>query len=163
MSLRCKEDAKRTFSPLTPALSPLRGEGEAQSGSWSQCAPKMASGLPVNRGDKRPSSPQPSPPSGEEREKSAMGGSWSQCALKMASELPGFMARGKSAFDGSSITWEAEYDWIFSLQTGFGFLRAEAPLRLRSPGWSDLCGRCPARSHQSARYLPGGRERCLSI
>jgi len=27
MDLRSKEDIKRTFSPLTPALSPLRGEG----------------------------------------------------------------------------------------------------------------------------------------
>jgi len=42
----------------------------------------------MNRGDKRPSSPQPSPPSGEEREKSALAGSWSQYALKMASGLP---------------------------------------------------------------------------
>src|SRR5258706_14078623 len=67
MNRRSKKDAKRTFPPLTPALSPLRGEGERQPG-WSQCARKMASELPMNRSNKRPSSPQPSPPPWEERE-----------------------------------------------------------------------------------------------
>ncbi len=38
MNLRSKEDAKRTFSPLTPGLSPLRGEGEERNGSCSECA-----------------------------------------------------------------------------------------------------------------------------
>src|SRR6266404_2013346 len=49
MKLRSKEDVKRTFSPLTPALSPLRGEGEAQAGSWSQCALNPARRLSMNR------------------------------------------------------------------------------------------------------------------
>ncbi len=50
-------------------------------GSWPQLASEFwRFSLSMNRGDKRPSSPQPSPPSGEEREKSAMGGSWSQYA-----------------------------------------------------------------------------------
>src|SRR5438309_8804916 len=31
MNLHSKEDAKRTASPLTPALSPLRGEGEGRT------------------------------------------------------------------------------------------------------------------------------------
>src|SRR6266536_6041618 len=49
MNLRSKEDVKRTFSPLTPALSPLRGEGEPQSGLWSQCALNPAWRLLRNR------------------------------------------------------------------------------------------------------------------
>src|SRR6266404_1562431 len=53
----------------------------------------------MGRGGKRPSSPQPSPPSGEEREKSAMGGSWSQCALNPAWRLS--MNREKPDAEGT--------------------------------------------------------------
>src|SRR5256885_5815193 len=36
MNRPCEMDARRTASPLTPALSPLRGEGEPMDGSWPQ-------------------------------------------------------------------------------------------------------------------------------
>src|SRR6266404_2883935 len=88
MKLRSKEDVKRTFSPLTPALSPLRGEGEAQAGSWSQCALNPARRLSMNRA--RFVVPPLGGRGASDRLKPALRAktvSWSQCALKMASGL----------------------------------------------------------------------------
>src|SRR5438874_1824621 len=38
MATGMNRNAKRTVSPLTPALSPLRGEGDPGAGSWQQRA-----------------------------------------------------------------------------------------------------------------------------
>jgi len=47
-SSSCTRDVVWTRRSPSPQPSP-QGEGEPQTGSWSQCAPKMASGLPMNR------------------------------------------------------------------------------------------------------------------
>src|SRR2546427_6758172 len=44
-----REYASRTVSPLTPALSPLRGEGEPLDGSWPQRASTWSWRLPMKR------------------------------------------------------------------------------------------------------------------
>src|SRR6266404_515046 len=77
--------SRRIWTQPRDSLSPLlrRGERVRERGIKKRPCQRLNVPLSMNQNKKRPSSPQPSPPFGEEREKSAMGGSWSQCASEV--------------------------------------------------------------------------------